>query len=156
MLLKNYNNYNKKFFYEFIEEKSNFFVINIFDFDNLFSLNDFFLSLNIFHHKIFFEFFINDYVFDFFSGNNYFIFVNLNEFYYYLLRIFSDVQKFELLGICFNNYFFNLNDKFFNISNNLFFNFYLFLFNCFIYFYLFLFKFMNIIKKFKISLEKKC
>ena len=155
MLLKNCNHYSKKFFTEFFEKKTSFFVINIIDFDNIFSLTDFFKSLKIFHHKIFLNFFIDDYIFDFFAGNNYFIFLNLNEFYYYLLKTFSEVQ-FELLGVCFDNFFLNLNNRFFNTSNVLFYNFYLYLFYYFIFLNLFLFKLMNIVKKKLKLLSGKC
>ena len=62
MLLKNNFNYAKFYMYEFIILNSNFFVLNINDYEQLNIFNSFFGSLNIFHYL----FFILTFVFPFF------------------------------------------------------------------------------------------
>jgi hypothetical protein len=151
MLLKNNFNYAKFYMYEFIILNSNFFVLNINDYEQLNIFDSFFGSLNIFHYKNFSNFYSFDNVFNLFSGNNYFCFVEIFDFYNYLINIYMNISKFDLLGICLNNKFFNLNDKFFNLNNKLFINIFFNVYVVYNFFLLFFYEINNMFLKIKLN-----
>lgn len=154
MLLKNNFNSSKISMYESMFFNSNFFVLNINDFEQLNIFDNFFDLLTIFHYKNFVNFYNFDSIFDLFSGNNYFCFIEIYDFYNYLIKIINNIYKIDLLGICLNNNFFNLNNLFFNLSNKFCHYIYNNMYNIINFFLLFFFEIKNIFFNLKLNLNK--
>jgi hypothetical protein len=112
MLLRNVTNpiFSK------IDAVGNFVIVNIINF----SYFEFFvMQYNLSHYNSFSGF---DVLFNLFSGNNYFVFIDKHSYYNDLLDLFSNSDSnYEVLAVCWDNYFINYNNPFFNISNNFFF-----------------------------------
>jgi hypothetical protein len=127
-----------------------FVVVNI----NNFSFFDFFVKrYTVFHSTSFTNF---DVLLNLFSGNNYFVFINKYSYYSDLLDLLSfDDSDFELLAICYNNYFVNFSNKFFNMSNSFFVVIFVVIFFIFFYLNFFFSKLMVIYMKVNILENKK-
>src|SRR5215467_2983248 len=151
MLLKHNNNYIKDFFLDFVFKNKVFFVMNINDYE-IFEFYNYCLNFSkIFHKKSFLGFNIFS---NLFSGNNYFCFLEPYYFFDYYLELINN-NLYDLIGICFNNFFFNINFNFFNLSNKIYFINFLILYYYYISYLIFLFFiFLNFLKNLNFKLIK--
>ena len=156
MLLQVNNIATKKFLYKFLKKNNYFFVFNVKNFQEIFYINEYFLG-NILHSQQVISFFHENKILDLFSGNMYFCFVEANNFFDIFLDLYySKLNKYnlDLIGICYNNYFLNLNLNCLNVLNCLSLNMFISFFLILLFINLFFFKFLLLLRS--SLLLKKC
>lgn len=156
MLFQINKNVNKHFLYKNIKDNSSFFVFNIKTFKEKIYIYKFF-GEDVLHIKQITNLYNEEIFLNLFSGSIFFCFIKSNEFLSNLISLYFNNLidiKLDLVGVCYNNFFLNLNFNFANISNCLFLNFFIMFFLLLVYINLFFFKFILFLRN---SLNiKKC
>ena len=156
MLLKINNIFYRKSLVNFVNSNNFFFVFNVKTSSELNFLYEYFLD-NVLHSKQLINFYGKNLIFDLFSGNSYFCFVDSVKFVNILLDLYYvNLSKFnlDLVGICYNNYFLNLNINYLNVQNNFYLNLCVLFFICLLFINLFFSKVILLLKK--LLVLKKC
>jgi hypothetical protein len=132
---------NKKFLFTFLQNNNYFFVFNVKTYKEMKILYNIFMG-SILHSKQLINLFLKKYSLDLFGGNTFFCFVNDLNFFDIYLNIIFNLNKYnlDLIGICYNGYFLNLNLKVSNITNVLYSNFTIVIYQICIVVNLFFFK----------------
>jgi hypothetical protein len=154
MLLKTTSNINKKFLSNFFNKNNTFFIFNVNNSTEISFIYKYFCG-NILHSKQLVNFYIKNLPINLFSGNFYFCFVESNKIFNSFLDLYYlNLKKLNLIGICYNNIFLNININYLNLFNFLYLKIFIIFFICLLFINVFFLKIFLLIKK--LSVLKKC
>ena len=154
MLLKTTNNINKKFLGKFLNENNTFFIFNVNNSNEISFIYKYFYG-NVLHSKQLVNFYNKNLSLNLFTGNIYLCFVKPKKIFNCFLDLhYLNLKKLNLIGICYNNIFLNININYLNVFNVLYLKIYVIFFICLLFINIFFLKVFLLIKKLKVL--KKC